>query len=543
MMAESSTVAPLLPIAVRIGFSGSRHLLPTNSTCNQTQREMFHQLIEQRLIQVFAELPVKLGLQPHHFLCGISQIAVGGDTLFTRACAAQPIPQQIFLPQTRDEFLAAVGSSGKNDFSPEEKSVATDLLKSPHIIEQRVVSHSHTRSDRFEEANLEILRTSNVCVCLLRVDAGSKAGGAKSFLTDARMFGLPALEVRVGEKDGVPIFEEEWYPSATWQPPALPSELNETQFPSKATTPSPGVPLNVSEYLNAIKSVGSHLAKWQQTTFRSLALIVIVAHFLATVCAVLALALDHASAAVAWLLGFELAFLLTGFWVHHRLHSSRTVRVWASSRLTAEIARSVGALHDIHANLAHLFMLPFPASFRALLDTTNVLHLASHKHSPLDWTDKRQNYLAKRFDAPATGQLCYYTTKLADAKSYLKWAAFIFNAATVVAFIFTATKFALHGYEHAEHSQVEERLPTVLGSFAILLPVVAVGALSLSASFDLVARAHTYQDTLTYLNDIRPKIEAARSESAFLHLVMQVESRLLGETANWFSRRSFTGVT
>lgn len=68
-------------------------------------------------------------------------------------------------------------------------------------------------------------------------------------------------------------------------------------------------------------------------------------------------------------------------------------------------------------------------------------------------------------------------------------------------------------------------------------------ALSLAASFDLEARSQTYQETLDYLKRTQPLFSTVHSERALTHLVLQTEARLLGETANWYSRRSFTSVT
>ena len=61
--------------------------------------------------------------------------------LFTRACKELSIPQQIVLPQPREEFLNAIGSKGTPDFSEEERTEARRLLESPHVIHEQVVSN------------------------------------------------------------------------------------------------------------------------------------------------------------------------------------------------------------------------------------------------------------------------------------------------------------------------------------------------------------------------------------------------------------------
>jgi len=46
----------------------------------------------------------------------------------------------------------------------------------------------------------------------------------------------------------------------------------------------------------------------------------------------------------------------------------------------------------------------------------------------------------------------------------------------------------------------------------------------------------------SYLVDQQRRLEAARSEREFARLALDTASRLLGETVNWFSRRSYSGV-
>lgn len=77
---------------------------------------------------------------------------------------------------------------------------------------------------------------------------------------------------------------------------------------------------------------------------------------------------------------------------------------------------------------------------------------------------------------------------------------------------------------------------------AILFPVVAVAALSLAAALDLQARASTYQKTLAFLNSHLKLLKQATSDGEFAELAIEAESRLLGETATWYFRRSYTSI-
>ncbi|WAC19596.1 hypothetical protein OVA24_20465 [Luteolibacter sp. SL250] len=535
-MSAPASLPQRLPVVVSIGFAGSRMLLEADSALSGDERAAYVREVGERLRALLAELPGRLKWQAHHFGCGISQVAIGADLLFTEACAVLGISQRIFLPQAREEYLSARGSDGSPDFPDDGKAEALRLLASPHIIHERVVSHSKDRICRFEDTNLEILKASDVIVCLIRAGAQGKRGGTSELLDYGKALGKPVLEIQVHEVDGRPEIMEKWHVPGHWAPPELPEDLQGATIAGDMSAPSPGVPASSAKYLDAIQTMGSAAADWRQSVFKRAAFVVIGAHLLATLFALLALKMSGGEGGhgmVDLLLSVELLLLLAGFSVHFALHHSHIVRVWAVCRLSAEISRSVSSLRGLHVHLEHLFKLPFPATLRPLLRTVNVLNLASTKGSPEPWEEKRRHYLESRMDGP-DGQIAYYRHKYRDAVNKLRWASRIFNAATVTAFLATAGKLLFH----------PGAVPSgVLGICAVLLPVLAVGALSLAASFDLEARSHTYQEMLEYLQKIRPLFAAAKSERAFTHLMLQTESRLLGETANWASRRSFTGVT
>lgn len=156
-------------------------------------------------------------MQSHHFLCGISALAIGADSLFTEACTRLQIPQRIFLPQPCDVFLEAIGSGGP-DFTAEQKVEAERLLALPHIIQERVVSNASNRTDRFAETNWEINRVSDVVVCMSLLNstpAAGKPGGTQDLLELARMSGKPALELRLDVSESSPHLEKHLFFSQT----------------------------------------------------------------------------------------------------------------------------------------------------------------------------------------------------------------------------------------------------------------------------------------------------------------------------------------
>ena len=141
------TSPSLLPIVTQLGFSGARFLFESEKFPN-LDPVSFHDQIQEHLTARLARLPEELSLTPQHFLCGISQIAIGADSLFTKACASLSIAQRIFLTQGRNEYLDAKSPKGTPDFSEAEKQSALDLLASPHIAfySQSAIRESQTKA-------------------------------------------------------------------------------------------------------------------------------------------------------------------------------------------------------------------------------------------------------------------------------------------------------------------------------------------------------------------------------------------------------------
>ncbi len=539
---------------VQLGFAGSRRLLPAELSADLQAR--LHGQIHEYLVNRLGQIPKDLGLSPAHFLCGLSSLAVGADTLFTRACQARDIPQRIFLPQPRDVFLNAVNSSGTPDFSPEERATAAALLDSPHVIHERVASRAEDRASRFEDVNLEIVRASDVVVCLLPADAGAKPGGTQHLLGLAHKRERPTLEIRVAHADGVLQFHETWHHlTDQYQPPQLPSELKgaPADWPGGlARLPS------ADEYAGALKAFASGVARGHRTLFHSAALVIILTHLLATVLAAAVLVSHPTPAAragepaaaghhappswVLWLLAGELLLLVTGFGVHAYLRPHHAANRWALVRLVAEITRSVRSVGKVHVHLEHLFWLPLPARLQPLLRTLDVLFMRSTRPFRTEpWQPMRDDYVSNRLLHARNGQLAYFERERPKARRRLAIGATAFVVFSLLAMAATVAKLAVS--TGAAASWVPEWLPGWLGFCAIVLPVAAVAAVSYAAAMDSAARAETYKENLTFLKQQLPLLEKTESPREFAALLLETESRLLGETTNWYYRRSYTGVS
>lgn len=187
---------------VKVGFAGSRLLFGPRRVDAATAQRWEDELLA-LLIERLRALPQRLGLAPHEQVCGVSQVAIGADTLFTRACQALGLPQHVLLPQPSDAFLAA-GDPGEPDFTAEEQAAARALLDSEHVIDVRVASRSGDRIAQFEDTNREILCESDAVVCLLREGALARPGGTQDLIARARAAGKPVLLLEAALRDGKP---------------------------------------------------------------------------------------------------------------------------------------------------------------------------------------------------------------------------------------------------------------------------------------------------------------------------------------------------
>jgi len=116
-----------------------------------------------------------------------------------------------------------------------------------------------------------------------------------------------------------------------------------------------------------------------------------------------------------------------------------------------------------------------------------------------------------------------------------------FVLCSLLAMLATVIKLFISGFGSA--SEAAAWLPPLLGVLAIVFPILAVGALSFIASMDIAARAHTFAETLEFLQLQRPLLQQSESPREFAALLQETEARLLGEVTSWYSRRSFTSVT
>jgi hypothetical protein len=539
---NSAATAASLPLVVQVGFAGARKLYDAKVHPSIVRAD-FEAKVQEQFQQILDDEVGKLNMGPQLFLCGVSSLAIGGDTVFTKACQARGIVvERVFLPQPREEFLKARGSDGE-DFTEAEQAVARNLLVSSHVIQERVVSDASDRHERFQDVNLEIVRVSDLLVCLVRADQCPKAGGTGEMLELASRRRRPMLEIRIAVKNGAPDLTAVWHRREDFKRPTLPHDIDNATLP-EGTVRDP-LP-HIEDYTRGLKNLASGHANWGRKHFMVAAFTIIGAHVAATILAVLALKLH--GGAIAWLLGVELFLLAVGFNVHQDLHWTHRVQRWAMSRLAAEVARSVSSIGRFH--IEYLFILPFPPALRPLLRTINVLHLrstAACKAEPWesDGKAKRDKYVHDRLTSTNNprAQIKYNEETRDTAAVRLAIARYTFISGSLGAFGGTLIKLLTVCDCFPVDEGTHDTIKSITGFCAVVLPVIAVAALSLASAFDLEARHANSSEMYDFLLEQRTLLENASSAREYCRLLIETESRLLGETVNWYARRSFLGVS
>ncbi|HTR10544.1 MAG TPA: hypothetical protein VMJ11_28555 [Paraburkholderia sp.] len=553
-------VPPTIPIVVQVGFAGSRNLFNASQHHDLDPADLEAQAFE-RLLERLVELRVKLGLCDQHVLCGISQIAVGADTLFTRACEKLGIAQRVLLPQNRDDFLSAVGPDGVRDFSPAEETAARELLRSPHIIEERVVSHARDRDTRFEEANSAIVHESDVILCLVRDGARGKPGGTEDLIVRAEIVRKPVVTLGVSINAGKVTLDElpptiPWTEATDEGPPTMPAELAGLQIGILGDI---GKWPPAETYIGAIKNHASERSKKHGIGFRNFANVIIGCHVAATLLAIIVGKLPltfhgdellPGSTLILALLVGEIMLLITGAGHHYALHHGGRVGKLVSNRLIAEIMRSLTRIGTARGDFKYVFLLPVPQKFEPVLRTCDILLLRNAPYADgKAWAARRDNYVRERLTDPISGQISYYGSRALKAERHLFFATFAFWFFTILAVLMATAELYLGIREvgnrdlAAAISLPQSLIPSgVLNALAAFFPVVAVGALSWAAASDLHGRAQTFAEMQKFLEDQLRRFSAAASEREFVELVRETETRLLSENLNWYWRRAFATV-
>lgn len=559
-----------LPCTLQVGFAGARDLIGTlhfSVPLVEIENSLRDKLID--ILGPEGELRRELKLTNALFICGISQVAVGADSLFTEACGRLDLPQQIALPVQVEAYLTAVGSSGDAHFDPSQITHARSLLAKNHVISERIVADSPNQTVRFEQVNMHILRVSDVVIGLVRADQVSKRGGTISLLEAAQRQGRHVLQLTLdADANGLPVIHSSWHKAPSERIKGLPPILRDVNVTTTADAPH-GLP-HITAFIAAVRNGARSQAKDKRKFFDTSATTILKTHVIATAIATAVLVLHSVvphsdghhgtflfsmqglhfwfSWVLILMLGLELWLLFKGFGVHHNLEAQRIGVHWSSARSIAELSRSVqNTPPEMGLSLEHLFRMPFNSDLRPLLRTLNVLQLIAIKHQSAPWelSAKKRKYVVDRLTAnkvthPAQdpGQRHYFASDVVASEHRLSRSNRqfkIFTGLAIASVVIETTLLFMPGL-----------LPAPVSGFfsfcAITFPVLAVAILSWASSRDFLARNETYSDTLQMIDTMIPRLENAQSDPEFDQLVRKVEVRLLTEVLEWQSRTRYKGV-
>lgn len=132
-MSFHGSTTSALPLVVQVAFAGARTLFDPVAH-PAVDPAAFEQDVQRWLTDRLPRLTGDLRLTGRHRLSGLSSLAIGADSVFVRACHAAGWYQRVFLPQPREDFLAASGSKGP-DFNETQAREARRLLDDPMTIE------------------------------------------------------------------------------------------------------------------------------------------------------------------------------------------------------------------------------------------------------------------------------------------------------------------------------------------------------------------------------------------------------------------------
>jgi len=536
-----------LPIVCQVGFSGSRELFDVGSL-GQARVDALEAQVQVQLAARLRQIPrlLHLGHEPV-FMCGLSQLAIGADMVFCRACKDAGLLQRILLPQPLEQFLAATSSAGTPDFTEMQRQAVGELARLDHVIEVRVASQSAERHDRFQDVVLALLEESDVVVCLSRADApAGKPGGTEDFIRRAQVLGVPLLRLSVSIVDDqavVTVAESLKSPTPTSRiglPPHLPLQA----IAAEASADAPALP-HITSYLSAVKDQASRVAGRFKRIFSSGAGGVIVTHVIATVLAASSAAILLVERTdrlwLCGLLGAELALLLVDSTLHFLLHFTDMARRWAEARTVAEMSRSLMAADAAGASLAYAIRLTWDDVFSSLLRSCIVLQLYTRRlfgaGGNTAWRARLDQYCSLRLDT----QILFYQRSASQARRTRKCCNWAFRLCTVIAILASANELLGRVTEKAV-TLGGDPLAALGGLLAITFPVVAAAALSWATTNDLEARQSTFTQMSVFLARQRKRLEISENEREFIDLVLESETRLLSENIHWFERRCFIGV-
>lgn len=532
---------------VHVGFVGARELF--SGIGDPQRRAKFTDELTRQVTEKLMQLRThpRLPLHAGHFFVGVMRPGHGGDGVLADACDAAGISVRLFLPQARDEFLAAKDPRPPfaEDFSAAQREKILQRLQRASTLQENVTSVASDRAVRLAETDARILHLADIAVILQpkHRDGLGKPGRTNAFAEQALRSGKPlyALTFWIDENQKLHLYDELRYPrDLTWTAPRLPDVI-----PAPALV-AEDLPLRIDDDCHSqALTCREECVRASRTTVRN--------HLVRIASASVILLLvgglrGNVPGGAAWL--FVIAtfpVLILGTLALRRAFSAtvsnaETRRRWTDLQLAADIARSVQAFSPVVADAARplfpgqphgfefLFAAPLPADARALARTLAVDHLRRLRGvRPLAWEDIRGRYLRERL-APC---IAAYRTKRDEVRLHT---ASVRRQLIGLGALTSVLLIVIMMLPSAANATVGA-MATALAALALLSSVVA---LSLHAHGCLIKhrlRAAACVDLLGRLEPLSQHIERAPNEHAFLQHQADAESQMLAATLDWYRWR------
>ncbi len=547
MTATGSDTPVAHACVVHLGLVGARDLFP--GIGDSQRRTKFTDELTRQVSEKLAQLRrhPRLPLHDGHFFVGVMQPGNGGDGVLADACDTAGIALRAFLPQPRDEYLAAKDPRPPfdEDFSAAQREKVLQQLQRASVIQERVARIASSRAARFAETTSEILQHADIAVILQpkHRDGLGKPGRTNAFAEHAVRGGKPlyALTFWIDENQKLHVYDDLRYPrDMSWEAPRLPDVL-------------PAPPLALEDMAQRVVAEGDALARVcnarctqasESTVRTQLGIIGAAALFL-----LLTIAFRNSFAGLAAWLPVLIATLLlaVGGLVQRRLGSTSTAAVrqrWTELRLSIDIARSVRTFDPAASDadtgrpalpgqphaFAFLRAAPLPDAARALAQTLAVAHLRRVRGArPPDWQQARDRYLRERLEPAAAA----YRDKLYQVRRHVhivirQLRILVASAAIVLAAAVIASAATAH---------VAGTIAIVLALFGLLLPAMSLALRAHGCLLKHRMRASACADLYERLQRLSQRLERTSNEHEFLEVQTDAETQLLAATLDWYRWR------
>jgi len=489
----------------------------------------------------------RLPLHEGHFLVGVMRPGHGGDGVLSDACDAAGFAVRMFLPQARDELLAAKDPRPPfdEDFSAAQRERIVHRLQRVSTLQEHVTSVASDREVRLAETDAQILQLADIAVILQpkHRDGLGKPGRTNAFAEQALRSGKPlyALTFWIDENQKLHVYDELRYPrDLTWQAPRLSDVI-----PAPALTADELAPRIADACSQQATICRDACAGASRTTARNYGMLMGIASAIALLVGGFRASVPGDAAGLLVLAA--LSALIPGVIALRRVVSTavskvETRRRWTDLQLAADIARSVLAFSPVVADAARpvfpgqphrfefLFAAPLPAEARVLARTLAVDHLRRLRGvRPLAWEDVRHRYLRERL-APC---IAAYRTKLDDVQhhttSVRRQLAGLGALTAVLLIVIVMLPAAANAIAGAA--------ATALALLALLSSAVALALHAHGCLIKHRLRAAACVDLLGRLEPLSQHIDRAPNEHAFLQHQADAESQLLAATLDWYRWR------